>query len=1050
MRQKLNCKTRLSRLFIALSVVLGIGSFSMQAFALPRVEISQPNKVIKGHIVDENGEALPGASVVVKGQTSGIISDMNGNFSLSVASGNVVIVVSSVGYKTQEIALNGRTSVNIAMVAAVSELKEVVVTALGIKREKKSLGYAVQDVKADELNKVGSTGLTDALQGKVAGLNISDSGTGAGGSSKVVIRGNSSLVGNNSPLWVVDGVPYDTGIDTNNMQWGGFDRAGGAFDLNPEDVESVSVLKGPTAAALYGSRAGNGVIMVTTKKGGHNGRLGISYTGKFTSSAIAYTLDEQNTYGEGRNGVIDVNSPYSWGAKMEGQSVPAWWDKTQTTKYSVQKDVMKNFYRNGGIQSNAISLEGGDKENPYRITLSHEYTKGNVEYNNIKKTDIDIVSRYKINKWLTLDIKANYTNTIGENRQELGAYGTAYYLYTMPRSIQLSDLSANKFNPTLLAHGEYEHFNFYGPDSNHQNPYFIMEQWKNKDKKNRLFGYASATITITPELKLKLKQGMDYADTQYGQNYKYNDPVFDTRPLVEMTKNTTREMNSEFLLSWNKTLGDFQVGVSGGGNRMYYHLEGLYGSSGKINIPWAQYINAGTKKNAYNSIDEKEINSLYAFANVSYKDYLFLDATARNDWSSTLPADNRSYFYPSVSLSGIVTSFMDAMNISYNKRLINYGKIRLSVAQVGKDAGTYQLLNTYDTTTDDAFGHLYTVEPTDMANINLKPEIATSYELGTEWRLFNNRLGIDFTYYNTKTKNQIVPLAMVYSSGWATKFLNVGKISNKGIELALNGSVVRTKDFNVDLTLNLAHNDSKLDKLAEGVDHYLFDQLNGNGGTMQLRAYPGGKFGVIYDTGYLRDAKGNVIVGTDGIPKKTSNQICLGNIVPDLTGSFGINLGYKGLSLSALFNFQKGGDIYSYTEHQAAMAGVAKRTGNRADFVYKGVTESGAVNTKAVSAQDFWMNAPAEEYMYDASFLKLKELSLAYVVPKSFLSKYTNNLVGNIKLSVFGSNLLYLVKHTPGTTPDNSAFSATMFGQALDYAPMPNTRTFGVSINVGF
>lgn len=1023
----------------------------MQAFALPRVEISQPNKVIKGHIVDENGEALPGASVVVKGQTSGVISDMNGNFSLSIASGNIVIVVSSVGYKTQEIALNGRTSVNIAMVAAVSELKEVVVTALGIKREKKSLGYAVQDVKSDELAKVGSTTLTDALQGKVAGLTISDSSTGAGGSSKVVLRGNSSLVGNDAPLWVVDGVPYDTGVDTQNMQWGGMDRAGGAFDLNPEDIESVSVLKGPTAAALYGSRAGNGVIMVTTKKGGKNGQLGVTYSGKFTISKVAYTLDEQNTYGQGINGVFSSESDLSWGPKMTGQSIPAWWDKTaQTTSDLVQKDVMKNFYRDGGVQSNSVSFQGGDKDNPFRITLSNDYTKGNVKYNSVTKTGFDFVGSFKMNKFMTFDLKADYTNTKGLNRQELGSYSTAYYLYTMPRNIQLKDLSNYKFNPTDLISGDYEHFNWYGPDATHQNPYFIMEQWKNKDVKNRLFGYAALNIAITPDLKLKVKQGMDIADTQYRYIYPYNDPVFTADyPESEMSKYTSKEMNSEFLLSYNKTFGDFQIGVSAGGNRMYNKIEGLWGKSGKIPVFGAHFLSLGTAQAVSNSLYEKEINSLYAFANLGYKDFLFIDLTARNDWSSTLPAANRSYFYPSASISGIITSFMDAMNINYNKKLINYGKIRFSIAQVGKDTEPYQLANTYGATTNDAFGYLYITEPTIMANIDLKPEIATSYEIGTEWRLFNNRFGFDITYYNTGTKNQVVPIDLVQSSGWAQKYLNIGKISNKGIEIALNGSVIKTRNFNLDLTANFAHNRTELVRLAPGVDHYTFDELNGSG-TMALRAYPGQKFGLIYDYGYKRDNKGNAIVDDNGLPIKTSDQIKLGDIQPDFTGSFGFNLGYKGLSLSALFNFQKGGDIYSFTENIAAKYGVAKRTANREDFVFKGVTESGAVNTKTISAQSFWRNAPAEEYMYDASFLKLKELSLGYVFPKSFLSKYTNNFVSNLKLSVFGSNLLYLVKHTPGTTPDSSAFSATVFAQAVDYAPLPNTRTFGISVNVGF
>jgi TonB-linked SusC/RagA family outer membrane protein len=813
------------------------------------------------------------------------------------------------------------------------------------------------------------------------------------------------------------------------------------------------VLKGPTAAALYGSRAGNGVIMVTTKKGGKNGRIGINYTGKFTVSKVAYSLDEQDTYGQGSNGQFVSSSDLSWGAKMTGQSIPAWWDKSQTTTYEVQKDVMKNFYRDGGVQSNAVSFQGGDKDNPFRITLSHDYTKGNVRYNSITRTDFDVVSHYKLTDFLSFDVKADYTNTKGLNRPTLGLYGSTYYLYTMPRSIQLSDLSTYKFNPTDLAAGKTEAMNWFGPDENNQNPYFILEQWKNKDTKNRLFGYAAANVKLTPDLTFKLKQGLDIADTQYRYIYPFDDVVFGNYPASEMSKYTSKEMNTEFLLSYNKVFGDFQVGVSAGGNRMYSKTEGLIGKSGKMNIYGSHYLTLGTKPYVENTLYEKEINSLYAFANIGYKDFIYLDLTARNDWSSTLPSGKRSYFYPSASLSVLVTSWMDEMGINYNKKMINYGKIRASFAQVGKDTDPYQLLNTYGTTTDDAFGYLYTNEPTTLANTTLKPEIATSWELGTEWRLFNNRFGFDFTYYNTATKNQVVAvdLPITSGSGWASKYLNIGKITNKGVELAMNGTVIRTNDMSLELTANIAHNKTKLVKLAEGVAYHKFDELNSTGSAMQLRAYPHGTFGEIYDYGFVRDDKGNIVVDAEGYPEKSGDLVKLGDIQPDFTGSFGLNYNYKGFNLSALFNFQKGGDIFSFTECEAARFGIAKCTENRESFVFDGVTESGAKNTTAITdVQKYWTNVPAEQFMHDASFLKLKELSLGYTFSKSFLNKYTNNIINSLKLSVFGSNLFYLVKHTPGTTPDNSAFSATVFAQAVDYAPLPNTRTFGLSVNVGF
>ena len=1048
MKQKSNYRKQLTKAAIVFSIMIGAGSL-VSAVALPNVvEATQQHKVVKGKITDEKGEGIPGASIVVKGSTTGVVSDVDGNYSISVPNNNAVIVVSFIGSKTKEVAVAGKSVVNVSLESSVEELKEVVVTALGIKREKKSLGYAVQDVKSDELTKVGSSGLADALQGKVAGLNISDAGTGAGGSAKIVIRGNSSLSDNNEPLWVVDGVPYDSAPETDNMQWGGFDRAGGSFDLNPEDVESISVLKGPTAAALYGSRAGNGVILVTTKKGGKDGKFGISYSGKFTFSKAAYSLDEQDIYGQGSNGVFSLDQNGSWGPEMKGQSVAAWWDNTKTTTFNVQKDVIKNFMRTGNTQSNNLTIAGGDKDNPFRLSIGHDYTKGVMPRNNVAKTSFDLVTRYTLNKYVTFDVKANYINVVGECRPELGFYSTMFYLYTMPRNIQLSDLYAYRYNPAELAAGTHTQMNWSSVvNADRQNPYFIIDDWNNKDKKNRFFGMVQATIHFTPELTLKLKQGIDYSSNEYDEVYDYADGIFEGRPMSQETKSSSNELNSEFLLSYNKTFGDFQVGLSGGGNRMYQRYDGLFGKGALIPFPNTHYLAAGTTQTTSNDISEREINSLYAFANLGYKDYLYLDLTARNDWSSTLPSNNRSYFYPSAGISVIVTSAMDAMNINYNKKLINYGKVRFSIAQVGKDTDPYRLINTYGTTTDDAHQLLYTTEPTELANVNLKPEISTSWEVGTEWRLFNNRFGFDFTYYDMMTKNQVLSIPKVYSTGYSSQVVNVGKISNKGIELAMNATAVKTKDFTLDLLLNFAHNYTKVKELDPLIDKYELGSLN-NG--VAVVAIQGDKLGEIWAKGYKYDDKGNKVIGDDGLPEKSDERV-LGSIQPDFTGSFGINAAYKGFALSALFNFQKGGDIYSFTEDEAAAAGVAKCTADRTNRVIAGVTEAGGTNTTSITAENYWQNGTnPETFLYDASFLKLKELALSYTFNKKQLSLLTHNIINNLKFSLFGSNLFYLVKHTPGTTPDGSAFSANMFSQAIDFSPVPNLRNIGFSINVGF
>jgi TonB-linked SusC/RagA family outer membrane protein len=1000
-----------------------------------------------GTVVDDKGEPLPGVTVIVKGTQEGVVTNIDGKFNIATEK-KTAFIFSYVGYTSKEVPIGKATQYHVVLEESSVALGDVVVTALGIKREKKSLGYAVQDVKADELTKAGSSDVTSALQGKVAGLSINSSGTGTGGSAKVVIRGNSSLADNNEPLWIVDGVPYDNSTTTGNYQWGGYDRAGGAFDLNPEDVESISVLKGPSAAALYGSRAGNGVILVTTKKGGKNESLGVTYTYKMSVSPVAYSLDLQDTYGQGTNGVYSSTAQSSWGEEMTGQQITAWWDNTQTTTYSVQEDLMKNFYRSANTQSHNISISGGNEQSSFRASLGNDYMKGNIPGQTVQKTSFDVVTKHNVNKYLDVDIKANYVNTVGRNRPLLGYYSTMYYLYTMPRNIQLSDLKEHKFDADDLAtNNNYSEDNWTTPNASYRNPYFLLAQENNKDSKNKFFGYAQATINLSSDLKLKIKQGLDYSDTQYKYVYNYEDAVEANWPMMEMTKETFKEMNSEFLLNYNKQIKDFSLGVSVGGNRMHTKTESIYGGSGQFSVTGAAYLSLGTSQTTSNDIYEKEINSLYGFMNLGYKNFLYLDITARNDWSSTLPSSNRSYFYPSFSLSGLITEALDTYGISYPKNIITYGKVRASFAQVGKDTDPYQLQQSYSTSVG-GFSLLYASEPTTLSNVNLKPEIATSYEFGTEWKFFGNRVGFDLTYYNTITKNQVLDIPYIYSAGYTSQTANVGKISNKGLELTLSGTAVKTKNLSIDLIANFAKNTTRVDELDSSVDMYEFGSLN-NG--LKIVAIEGDKLGEIYDYGYKKDTNGNKIIGSDGLPEQSDSQGVLGCIQPDFTGSFALNANYKGIYLSALFAFQKGGDVYSYTEASASWAGVAKCTEDRADKVISGVLESGSVNTQSVTAQNFWQNGiTAEQFIYDASYLKLKEISLGYNFPKKLLKSLTHSVLDNFKVALFGSNLLYLVKHTPGTTPDGSAMSSNIFSQAIDFSPVPNTSTYGLTVNIGF
>ena len=1018
------------------------------------------NRTATGTVTDNIGPVI-GAGVVVAGTNNGAITDVNGSYTINNVPVGATIQVSCIGYASVEYVFDG-TPANIVLKEDSELLDEVVVTALGISREKKSLGYAVQDVKSEELTRGGGVTLTDALMGKVAGLAINNSATGAGGSTRVVLRGNSSLSDNNSPLYVVDGVPYDNGGMPGADQaglWGSIDHQGGAFDINPEDIESVSVLKGATAAALYGSRAGNGVILITTKKGGKvNKKIGVSYSGKFTWSPIAYFPALQNVYGQGTLGKYDKNATGSWGEEMSASTTNAnWWDGTTNIPYQGSANPWTEFYRTGNSQSNNVTLAGGGKDNPFRLTLGYDNTNSVVKTSNIKRTSVDFVTSNKLTDWLKLDVKANYVNTAGNNRQARGAYGSSYAILTMPRSIRMADLAEHWLNEANAAAGPgYEaQVNWYEVSPNCQNPYFIQNNLVNGDVQHKFFGVGSITINLMKNLAFKVKEGITWIDATDKNKRLYDTSGFNW-PEFSMKKTTTYENNLEGLLTYNNTWGDFDFGANVGGNIMYYKQEALRADAKNIPFFNTYFVAAGSlDSDTWNSIYEKQINSLYAFANVGYKNFLFLDVTARNDWSSTLPSENRSYFYPSVSLSYLLTGMLDEMGVDYNKDVLDYGKFRASWAKVGKDTNPYQL-ETLLGTTSGVNDLAYITYPTTRANANLKPEMVTSWELGTEWHFFKNRLGFDLTYYHSNTKNQVMKIALPYSSGIQNQWINAGNIQNQGIELQLNADFVRTRDVTFGATFNFAKNWNKVLELYHNaemgidMDRYSLGNINfSSSGDGTVYAIEGREIGTLVGTGYKYDEKGNKIIGRNGLPVLESNKE-IASVAPDFTGSFGLNFSWKGIALNALFSFQKGGSLYSATEYMTLHSGTGLRTADRSKRVIEGVLEDGSVNKEEVTAQNFWNNIPMEECVYDASYLKLSELSLGYSIPKKFLERSFGGYVDNIRISAVGSNLFYFLKHTPGTTPDGALTENSLLATAFDLCPYPATRNFGFAINIGF
>ena len=1014
---------------------------------------------VTGTVVDATGEALIGVNVQVKGNpTAGTITDFEGNYSLSVP-GNGEIVFSYIGYRSETLKPDGKDVLNVTMQEDTQQIGEVVVTALGIKREKKMLGYAVQELKSDELNKTGDPSVTSALQGKVAGLQMNTSATGLGGSTKITIRGNSSLTDNNQPLWIVDGVPFSDTSTSSASRYDGVDRGSASMDINPDDIESISVLKGPNAAALYGSRAGNGVILITTKKGSKKDGFGIRYSGNFTWTAIGETLDMQRRYGQGhidtkdaKTAVYDKTDSGSWGPVLDGSMKEAW--NGETYAYSNYGDKLKDYFDTGFSHTHNVSISNGTEKSHFRTSFGYSDNDGVFPTESLSRVNADLNAGTELNKWVSMDGKISLSRTKADNRPLYGDYGAISQLMRIPNNVRLDDLKQ-------YSDETHAHVNWTGPTASIRNPYYVLHQRQNSDERWRAFGYYSMKINFTDWLHLSAKYAFDYYRTRVqstnagdGINGEANTSMI-TNDSMDRSEENFFESNAEVILMGDRQLTDnFRLGFNVGGNFMYQRSETLGVGVGNMVDKGNWMLNAANLLRTGSEDGYKRaMNSVFGSVQMAWKEYLSLDLTARNDWSSTLPSGNNSFFYPSANLSFVVSDFLR----SIDKPLpswVTFAKARLSAAQVGKDTSPYQLYNTYSFKFDN--GVLTPTKDNVKMNDQLKPEIATSYEAGLDMKFLNNRLGFDFTYYYSKTKNQImkVPAAAPWSGG---QWVNAGMVTNQGVEFMLYSTLVETKDFAFDLNVNMAHNVSKVKELApeENVNYMFF---NGDGNfPVKVGTRAGHKLGEIYATSlYKRNENGDIIVNENGLPMTVTNESeyvnkPIGNIQPKLTMSVSPTFTYKGITLSALFDMKFGGDIFSYSEMLATGNGLAKRTLNRGEennymMVFPGVTESGEVNTKQVSASEYYGSLQAEDFIYDASFIKLKELSIGYSFPSSMLKKTP---VNSLNVSFVARNLCYLMKHTPGTSPEGG-YDTTMFSQAIDYASLPFTRTFGISINLGF
>ena len=1001
--------------------------------------ISAQNVTINGIVTDTKDEPLVGVTVQVEGTSIGTVTDMDGNFSLSNVPTDAMLVVSYVGMDSQTIALNGKTFIQVVLKEDTELLEEVVVTALGIKREKKALGYAMQEIKTEGMSEIKSASVANLLQGKIAGVQIAQSGAGLGSSTRIILRGLNSLSGRNQPLWVVDGIPISDGQTEAAGQWGGLDYSGAAADINPDDIESISVLKGANAAALYGSRAQSGAIVITTKKGQKGQPLQIEYNGNINSYQVYNSYDYQNIYSQGTNGQYNADATNSWGELMDGSRTVQNW---RNTKYGEsgyadyvllpQNDYIKDFFRTGVSYNNTIVASGGGENATARLSFTDSRNNDVIPNYSINRQYYDLNVQLN-NEYITTGAKINFMRQKGNNRPGQGEYGIMQTLVRMPRGIRLEDIE----NP-VGSNGYVQ--NWSGPSNEYLNPYALaLPANGNKDERNRIIGQIFATGHITDYLNLTGRVGLDWYNNQ-ARVYDTYIQESTTASQYTHTQEVRQEFNADLMLNFNKTFGDFSVTANVGAATMNIKYNGLSGSSGLLNLQGLVALSNGLNQTVSEGYNKKEVHSVLGNASIGYKSMVYLDVTGRNDWSSTLPSNNWSYFYPSVSVSTIISEMVSLPT------QISYLKLRGSWAQVGNDTSPYSLTNPY--VLGLTIGDVLSAETSSTFPLsNLKPEETRSWEAGLEMRMFQGRFGIDFTYYKSNTTNQILSVGMPGSSGYTSKRINAGQIQSSGAELMITGTPIQTKDWNWDLNLNWGTNRSECISLDDAIKRFTL-------GTTRIGSVvvdEGGKFGDIVSIGYKRDDQGRILIDANGLPIKESDKT-IGNILPDWTGSIGSTLQYKNLSFYMLVDIRQGGDFISMTDNYAKQSGTSAITlAGRDGMVVDGIVEStGLPNEKEVTAENYYTNIAGpngigEAFLYKASYIKMREMSFGYTFPAAWLRSLP---IQSVKLSAVGRDLFFFKKDAP-VNPE-SAITRSDYAQAFEYSSMPPTRSFGLTLNVKF
>lgn len=1047
-------------------------------------------QLVTGTVTDSQGQPLPGANVVEKGTANGTQTDFDGNFTIEVPE-DAILVFSYIGFKTLEVPVDGQETINTSLEEDSQQLTEVVVTALGISREKKSLGYATQEVDGESVNTVPTDNVVNAISGKVAGVQIKNS-TNLGGSSNVVIRGSTSLTGDNQALFVVDGVPINnSNFNTEDQQTGsgGFDYGNLASDINPNDIKSINILKGAAATALYGSRATNGAVIITTKSGaGAKGNPTVTINSAATIGFIDTSTwpDFQYEYGTGYgplygpngdsffnqsdvdgDGVDDLVTPAtaygSYGAPFDSDLLVYQWDSfyqgspnyLRPTPWVAPKDKLISFFETPVTLSNSISVAGATENANYRIAYTKFDQEGIMPNSNLSRDNVTVSASFDVSERLTASATANYIKSDALGRYKTGnetGANAGNVIASMRKywamNVGIKELKDAYFNTGSSVDP------FMGGTID--NPYWTVYENYENDTRDRIFGNASLKYEFADWLNLEGRVSLDTYSFQ--QEERMNEGSAGAVGLYTRTNINFTEMNYDLMLNFNKYITE-KLNLSGvlGANirRNKFSsirastngglvLPGLFSLSNSVNLPAAPI----------EVLERIGVDGYYGLASFGYDNFLYLDVTGRFDHSSTLPEENSTYFYPSVSTSFIFSNLIQG-------DFLSFGKLRLNYAEVGSSAPANSLTDVLQKPVPFGSVPLYGVNDT-KNNEELLPESTVSVEGGLELRFLNSRLGIDMSVYKTNSRDQIIPVAISTATGYSSKFVNAGEIENKGVEVALSGTLIKTENFNWDLNLNWAKNRSEVLSLFEGGTNLQLGSVSG----VTINATVGEPYGTIQGTDFIYlDGKRVINQETGEYERTTTSNNVIGNITPDWNGGISNSIRYKNFNLNFLIDIQKGGDVhssdiavgnrsglYSYSVGLNDLGNPIRNSlADGGGIVLDGVTPEGQVNTVR-TAMDTYRNAtgsikaPDAAFVFDASYVKLREVALSYSIPNVELFNKID--LKSVKVGIVGSNLWIIHKNLPFADPEGGVSSGNL--QGFQNGVYPTTRELGINLQLQF